>query len=140
MILITEGLFVFGGGGLAALVGFTTAVKASQKKNPDAFAKGMVNGGDVMWAFRALGWGTLYAFAGTGVFVFTVKTIMGVHSWKEFGEKMSRGMKKIIPPMKKKGENAQKDAYSEMIEAAFRERDSKKTLVAEHTCGIDKGS
>ena len=37
--MFTEGVFVFGLTGAAFLVGFTTSVKAAQKKDPQAFSK-----------------------------------------------------------------------------------------------------
>merc|ERR1719499_2687728 len=38
-------------------------------------------------ATRALGWGTLYAFAGCGVLFCTIWKVMGVNNLKEFREK-----------------------------------------------------
>lgn len=68
--------------GVAALFGFSKTVIASKREEQKLLEKGIIEGVHLLdagssLALRALGWGTLYAFLGTGTFGYGVWKLSG---------------------------------------------------------------
>lgn len=67
--------------GISALVGFSATLAAAKKQDAKYFDKGIMSTthtqSGVNLALRALGWGTLYAFAGTGILVYGIWKFSG---------------------------------------------------------------
>lgn len=71
--------------GISALFGFGATLAAAKKQDPKYFGKGIegsihLKETGVNLAVRALGWGTLYAFTGCGVFFYAVWKLSGAHN------------------------------------------------------------
>lgn len=68
--------------GISAIAGFSKTIMTAKKTDPQYFEKG-VQGSLAMQetganlAMRALGWGTLYAFLGTGTICFAIWKMTG---------------------------------------------------------------
>ena len=83
MIFVAEAIFMTSVAGMSILFGFGTTVAAAKKKDPEYFNKGMSPAAVKMeagasLAMRALGWGTVYAVGGCGIFFYAVWKMLGV--------------------------------------------------------------
>lgn len=87
-------------GGLSALFGFSKTIgKTKQLHNKLVEKSGreasiLFDEGSAL-AVRALGWGTLYAVVGTGVFCYGVWKLSGAKNMEEFRLKMGKGLPKM---------------------------------------------
>ncbi|XP_018052932.1 PREDICTED: transmembrane protein 242 [Atta colombica] len=85
---------------ISALAGFTRAVAATRKQDPKHFGdgisgmKGIPETGASL-AIRALGWGTLYAVTGCGLFFYGIWKLSGATNTEEFRFKMGSLLPKI---------------------------------------------
>lgn len=64
------------------IAGFSKTLMAAKKRDPKFFDKGVtptleMGETGAQLALRALGWGTLYAFLGTGIFCYGVWKLSG---------------------------------------------------------------
>ncbi|EAT37465.1 AAEL010544-PA [Aedes aegypti] len=83
--------FLAGVAGIAAVAGFSKTIMMAKKSDPQFFERG-VQGSIAMQetgaslAMRALGWGTLYAFLGTGTICYGIWKLTGASNMQEFRE------------------------------------------------------
>ncbi|XP_074648895.1 transmembrane protein 242-like [Tubulanus polymorphus] len=90
---LTGGLFLAGVTSMSLLLGFSTTLALTKKKDSANFLKGfsgnreMVESGSSL-ALRALGRGTLYAVTGVSLFTFCIWKIVGAKDMKEFRAKV----------------------------------------------------
>lgn len=80
--LLAAGIFLFFVGGTAAIFGFSRTLMTSRKQDQQLYEQGTVEAaklleGGTRLAARALAWGTLYAFLGTGTFCYGVWKLSG---------------------------------------------------------------
>ncbi|XP_076308285.1 LOW QUALITY PROTEIN: transmembrane protein 242-like [Tachypleus tridentatus] len=100
---ILGGAFLAGVAGASLVFGFGMTLAMAKRKDPTFFTKGLVGSKEVpesggSLAVRALGWGTLYAVCGFGLFCFGVWKSLGVQNLKEFRQKMGE----MLPQIPKK--------------------------------------
>ncbi|XP_055540815.1 transmembrane protein 242 [Wyeomyia smithii] len=94
--------FLTGVAGISAIVGFGKTIMTAKKSDPQFFDKG-VQGSIAMretgagLALRAFGWGTLYAFLGTGTICYGIWKLSGATNMREFRESIG----KILPRIPK---------------------------------------
>lgn len=87
-------------GGVAALFGFSRTLGRAKREEAAFIAKGgretliLMDAGSSL-ALRALGWGTLYAFLGTGAFCYGVWKLSGATNMEEFRKKMGSGLPRL---------------------------------------------
>lgn len=125
---LKQAAFLAGAAGMSLLFGFSATLVLVKKQDPAYFDKGLVGGhksphgtGGGL-ALRALGWGTLIATSGVGLFCFGVWKISGASSMKEFQEKCST----TLPNLPKK-ENPGRNEFANLRELAdYIENDGEK--------------
>ncbi|CAG9136215.1 hypothetical protein JYU34_016470 [Plutella xylostella] len=99
---IKAGAFLASVAGISAFVGFGATVAAAKKTDPKYFNKGLhgsvelADAGAIL-ALRALGWGSLYAIAGTSCFCYGIWKLSGAKDLKDFRIKMGS----ILPVLPK---------------------------------------
>ncbi|XP_041976345.1 transmembrane protein 242 [Aricia agestis] len=90
---IKAGAFLASVAGISAVVGFGTTLSAAKKADPKYFNKGihssveLADAGAIL-ALRALGWGTVYAIAGTSCICYGIWKLSGAKDLKDFRIKM----------------------------------------------------
>ncbi|GJQ70062.1 hypothetical protein Trydic_g22542 [Trypoxylus dichotomus] len=94
------GLFLGVVSGISAFVGFSATLASAKRKDTKYFDKGLVNTvhlhtTGVNLALRALGWGTLYAVAGTGILTYGIWKLSGAKNFTEFRYKLGTTLPKI---------------------------------------------
>ncbi|CAG9861127.1 unnamed protein product [Phyllotreta striolata] len=100
---IKAALFLSGISGISALAGFGCTIAMARKQDPKYFNIGMtptreLSESGASLGLRALGWGTLYAFVGCGVFFYGIWKLSGATNMKEFRCAMGN----ILPVIPKK--------------------------------------
>ena len=96
---IKAGLFLATAGGIGLLAGFSGALAAAKKQDPQSFDQGLVGDAKLQskqrllhesgakLASRALGYGTLYAVGGFGILVMSLWKLSGASDLQDFRQK-----------------------------------------------------
>ncbi|XP_018800573.1 PREDICTED: transmembrane protein 242 [Bactrocera latifrons] len=87
-------------GGVSAIFGFSKTLGKAKQSHSKLIEKSGRDAGILLeegsaLAMRALGWGTLYAFIGTGVFCYGVWKLSGARNMEEFRLKMGQGLPRL---------------------------------------------
>ena len=82
MFICTAGAFLTAVGGASAIAAFAATLGSARSQDPETFSKGVVSSRElhesgVQLAARALKWGTIYAFAGTGIICAVIWKLSG---------------------------------------------------------------
>ncbi|KAI4465049.1 transmembrane protein [Holotrichia oblita] len=115
---LKAGIFFTVVSGISALVGFSATLAAAKRQDAKYFDKGIMNAtptqtSGVQLALRALGWGTLYAFAGTGILAYGIWKCAGVNNFEEFRYKVGSVLPKITKETP--GERTQFDGLTDLL-------------------------
>eukprot|EP00092_Neocalanus_flemingeri_P021663 GFUD01023500.1.p1 GENE.GFUD01023500.1~~GFUD01023500.1.p1 ORF type:complete len:203 (+),score=72.38 GFUD01023500.1:70-609(+) len=81
-------------------------------------------------AAKALGWGTVCAFAGCGLLFFSVWKLMGVNNLREFREKTGNFLPKIPKKAKEPGERTEFSGINDFLTYII-EKDKEEKLIKE---------
>jgi hypothetical protein len=84
-IFLLAGAFLAAVAGISAMAGFGRTVMGAKKKDPQFFQKGVTGSIEMAdtganLALRALGWGTVFAFLGTGTICFGIWKLSGANN------------------------------------------------------------
>ncbi|XP_028128283.1 transmembrane protein 242 [Diabrotica virgifera virgifera] len=98
---VKAAIFLSGVSGISALIGFGATLASAKRQDPKHFGIGMTPTRELSetgasLALRALGWGTLYAFAGCGVLFYGIWKLSGAKNLQEFRYKMGSALP-VIP-------------------------------------------
>jgi len=143
---LKAGLFLATAAGIGIMAGFGTTLASAKKQDPKAFDAGMVGmdarakeaAGRARYlhetgaslATRALGYGTLYAFAGCGALFFTVWKLMGVNNLLEFREKVGGILPRVPknnPPQSRTEFSGLNDFLQYVIDKDKEEKEAKRS-------------
>ncbi|XP_050557113.1 transmembrane protein 242 [Spodoptera frugiperda] len=98
---IKAGAFLATVAGISAFIGFGATLSRARKTDPKYFSKGLhgspelADAGAIL-ALRALGWGTVYAIAGTSCLCYGIWKLSGAKDLKDFRVKMGN-MLPVLP-------------------------------------------
>jgi len=142
---VKAGAFLTTAAGFGILGGFGMAMASAKKQDPRHFDAGMIgldpaaskaaaqarhlNETGASLATRALGYGTLYAFAGCGLLFFSVWKLMNVNNLTEFREKVGRflpAVPKNYPPQSRTEFSGLNDLLQYLIDKDKEEQALKK--------------
>jgi len=141
---LKAGAFLATAAGIGMLGGFGTAVAATKRQDPHHFDAGMVGidaastkavqntkylqESGAALATRALGYGTLYAFAGCGLLFFSVWKLAGASSLAEFREKVGAALPRIprnSPPQGRTEFSGLNDLMQYLVDRSVQETEDK---------------
>ncbi|XP_023339951.1 transmembrane protein 242 [Eurytemora carolleeae] len=146
---VKAGAFLTTAAGIGMLAGFGTAMASAKKQDPRHFDAGMIGidpdslskaqsaqakarylqESGASLATRALGYGTLYAFAGCGLLFFSVWKMMGVNNLTEFRDKVGGILPRIRrndPPQSRTEFTGLNDLMQYLIDKDKEEKEIKK--------------
>ncbi|XP_050681729.1 transmembrane protein 242 [Leptidea sinapis] len=112
---IKAGAFLASVAGISGFVGFCATLSTAKKADPKYFNKGLQGGVEfadagAILALRALGWGTLYAVAGTSFLCYGIWKLSGAKDLKDFRVKVGN----ILPVLPKNNPPQSRTEFSGM--------------------------